>query len=63
MLNLVLNISGGVAIVCNVFLLTVICFFGKGKEQNTATELGFRFLQMTMVLNILATGGLLWQKI
>lgn len=63
MLNLILGISGGIAVCCNTFLLSVIYFFGKDKSENKATKLGFRFLQMLMILNIFATGGLLCQKI
>lgn len=63
MLNLILNITGSIAIIGNIFLLMVIHIFGKGKVQEQTTKLGFRFLQVLMMLNVLAVGGLLCQKI
>lgn len=64
MLNLILDVSGCVAIIGNVFLLAVIYFFGKDKMQDKATKIGFRFIQVLLLLNIFVTGGnMLCQKI
>jgi len=64
MLNLVLNILVCGAIIGNVFLLMVIYSFGKNKLEDKAAKVGFRFMQVLMLLNILAIGGnVLWQKI
>ena len=64
MLDLILNISGCAAIIGNVFLLIVICFSEKDKAQDKATKVGFRFMQMLIILNVFAIGGnMLWQKI
>lgn len=42
MLNLVINVSGIVAIICNLFLLTVLFLVSKNKND-TESRIGFGF--------------------
>ena len=58
MLNLMIDMTGNIALIGNVFLLlVVICVFKKDRTEDRATKLGFRFLQILMLLNMLAIGG------
>lgn len=57
MLNLILNISGSIAFIGNIFLLMAIFVFGKDKMQNKSTRFGFLVMRILILLNILTIGG------
>lgn len=62
MLNLMMNVSGSIAIIGNIFLLTVLFFVSRNKND-TGSKIGFWFLKLLTMLNIFMSGGMLWIKL
>ena len=62
MLNLMMNVSGNIAIIGNLFLLMVLFIVLKNKND-TESKIGFWFLKLLTMLNIFVSGGMLWIKL
>ncbi len=54
--------TGMVAIIGNLFLLTVLFIVSKNKND-TGSKIGFWFLKLLTMLNIFMSGGMLWIKL